>query len=434
MVYIHPIKPDKKERFVVKAMFEVIKYEGDNSTLVYKYPIEDFNTMSQLVVQQAQEAIFYYKGQLADHFNLPGTYTLDTQNIPILRGLINLPFGKQSPFHAVVYFINKTEQMNNTWGVGGVPFIDSEYALPVKTGASGEYNFKIYDINIFMNKLVGTLSEFRTERVREVIKSTIQSRILNHLTKIYQEKNIDLFLVEAHIEEIADELANRVKRDLYEYGIELTKFIIINIAKHEESPEYRRYFDFKTQQQSLIDLKNKAELERAEAQIRIDISAMEQVAQQNIAQRGVMVDADAQAYRRQKEGITSVQEHAFIVAEKTAENEGAGNFAAAGMGVGIGIGSMGAAASAVGGLYADALSQTAGAFSQPQKVAETTSNFDTGFSLLGNVGLETVAEETGSNGKDDPKTRLIELKSWFDAGLIDEEEYKIKKADILNRI
>lgn len=41
----------------MKAMFEVIKYEGDNSTLVYKYPVEDFNTKSRLVVQQAQEAI-----------------------------------------------------------------------------------------------------------------------------------------------------------------------------------------------------------------------------------------------------------------------------------------------------------------------------------------------------------------------------------------
>ena len=57
-----------KGDFVMKAMFEVIKYEGDNSTLVYRYPIEDFNTKSKLIVQQSQEAIFYSKGQLADQF------------------------------------------------------------------------------------------------------------------------------------------------------------------------------------------------------------------------------------------------------------------------------------------------------------------------------------------------------------------------------
>lgn len=99
----------------MKAMFQVIKYEGDNSNLVYRYPEEDFNTKSRLIVQQAQEAIFYYKGQMADRFDVPDTYVLNTQNIPILRGLVNLPFGKESPFHAVIYFVNKTEQMNNRW-------------------------------------------------------------------------------------------------------------------------------------------------------------------------------------------------------------------------------------------------------------------------------------------------------------------------------
>ena len=72
----------------MKAMFEVIKYNGENNTLVYRYPVEDFNTKSQLIVQQSQEAIFYSRGQLADVFT-EGSYTLSTQNIPILRGLIN---------------------------------------------------------------------------------------------------------------------------------------------------------------------------------------------------------------------------------------------------------------------------------------------------------------------------------------------------------
>ncbi len=37
---------------------EIIKYEGDNSTFVWKYPCEDFNTTSQLIVHESQETIF----------------------------------------------------------------------------------------------------------------------------------------------------------------------------------------------------------------------------------------------------------------------------------------------------------------------------------------------------------------------------------------
>lgn len=40
------------------ALAEVIKYEGDNSTFIWKHPVEDFNTNSQLIVHETQEAIF----------------------------------------------------------------------------------------------------------------------------------------------------------------------------------------------------------------------------------------------------------------------------------------------------------------------------------------------------------------------------------------
>ena len=57
---------------------EVIKYEGDNSTFIWKHPLEDFNSLTQLVVHESQEAIFMMNGQALDLFG-PGRYTLKTQ-------------------------------------------------------------------------------------------------------------------------------------------------------------------------------------------------------------------------------------------------------------------------------------------------------------------------------------------------------------------
>ena len=51
-----------------KGLFSVIKYEGDNSTFVWKHPIEDFNLGSQLIVHESQEAIFFRDGQALDTF------------------------------------------------------------------------------------------------------------------------------------------------------------------------------------------------------------------------------------------------------------------------------------------------------------------------------------------------------------------------------
>ena len=72
------------------AVIDVIKYEGDNSTFVYKHPVEDFNTGSQLIVHESQEALFYMNGQALDLFG-PGRHTLETENIPLLRRFINIP-------------------------------------------------------------------------------------------------------------------------------------------------------------------------------------------------------------------------------------------------------------------------------------------------------------------------------------------------------
>lgn len=39
------------------SITDVIKYEGNNQTFIWKHPSEDFNTGSQLIVHETQEAI-----------------------------------------------------------------------------------------------------------------------------------------------------------------------------------------------------------------------------------------------------------------------------------------------------------------------------------------------------------------------------------------
>ena len=41
------------------AIVDIIKYEGDNNTFIWKHPCEDFNTTTQLIVHESQEAVFF---------------------------------------------------------------------------------------------------------------------------------------------------------------------------------------------------------------------------------------------------------------------------------------------------------------------------------------------------------------------------------------
>ena len=88
------------------ALFEIIRKEKEDGNLIWRYPKRNFNTLSQLIVQESQEALFFSNGKALDLFG-PGKYTLSTNNIPLLRNFINIPTGGKSPFTCEVYFIDK---------------------------------------------------------------------------------------------------------------------------------------------------------------------------------------------------------------------------------------------------------------------------------------------------------------------------------------
>ena len=161
------------------AIAEVIKYEGDNSTFIWKHPCEDFNTTTQLIVHESQEAIFFMNGQALDLFG-PGRYTLETQNIPLLKKFTNIPTDGKTPFHCEVYFINKTEQMAIKWGTDSrVQYIEPTYRFPLSIGASGEMSLSVSDSRKLLINLVGT------ERVLERNQLTNFFRRFNDKVKTY---------------------------------------------------------------------------------------------------------------------------------------------------------------------------------------------------------------------------------------------------------
>ncbi len=75
---------------------KIIKFEGPADVLAWKHPAEDFNTSSQLIVHESQEAVLFKNGQAMDVFG-PGRHTLDTDNIPLLRRMISIPTGGKNP-------------------------------------------------------------------------------------------------------------------------------------------------------------------------------------------------------------------------------------------------------------------------------------------------------------------------------------------------
>ena len=148
---------------------DVINYEGGNDVLVWKHPCEDFNTGSHLIVHESQEALFMCNGQVAEIFG-PGRHDLKTENIPVLRRLLNIPTGGVSPFHCEVYYINKSIPMDLKWGTPDQviamdpQFHKNEFRKELRGRIHGVVGRSFYSI-ISFSQVQGRIIRFRFRAV-----------------------------------------------------------------------------------------------------------------------------------------------------------------------------------------------------------------------------------------------------------------------------
>ena len=324
------------------AILDVIKYEGDNSTFVWKHPREDFNTSSQLIVHETQEAIFFLNGQPLDLFG-SGKYTLETQNIPLLRHVINIPTGGVSAFHCEVYFINKVEQMAISWGTDSkVQYMEPTYGFPISVGAGGEMSLRVADSKQLLIKLVGTESLLSREKLISYFRAFLMARVKTYIAQIFKANKISIFEVDEHLTEFSDALREKLIPDFAQYGIALERFFVTRIVKPDGDAQYEKFKELHFRQYSDI----------AEAKLRQQVGVIDQ---QTEAQK-MVIQSQGIAQKRQIEGYTYQQERGFDVAEQLAQNEGAGNFSSAGIGLGMMAGVGGAVGSSVGGMISEAFS------------------------------------------------------------------------------
>ena len=281
------------------ALSELIKYEGDNSTFIWKYPSEDFNNMTELIVHESQEAIFFANGQAADTFG-PGRYKLDAENIPILTKLINIVTGV-SVFHCEVFFINKTVQMGVKWGTDSkVRFIEPTFGVPVELGASGEMNLAVSDGRKLLVKLVGTMNGVAweeegngfTKSLQMSFRPLITTAVKSNLSAIIKQKNIDIVEVDEHLMEIGAALRENITPGFEEYGLTIPQFFLTTIVLPENDPNFKRLRELHTVSLQKRMASAEAEVRTSQAESRAVYMTAEAEAEARIkaAQRGAILE------------------------------------------------------------------------------------------------------------------------------------------------
>ena len=357
----------KTEEIRKDGLASIIKYEGDNETLVWKHPVEDFNMGSQLIVHESQEAVFFKDGQALDLFGA-GRYTLETQKLPLLEKIYKLPTDTEATFHSEVYFINMATQMGIKWGTDSkVRLFDPASGLHLELGASGEFNIRVTDSRKLLLKVVGTTGGLGQDQLlgngnsKGIFRSMVMTHVKSYLAAAIRENGINVLEIDERLVELSDALRDKINVRLAEYGLTMPEFFVSRIVTPDDDPNYRKMKEqFAEQYLGVRQEQIRKNIARAEAE-RKAVEAETEAQMKIIGARGeaealkIQKKAEAESYQMQAEaeaaemrmkGYTYQQETARKVGMEAMQNGITGNSAGGGAlgdvaSLGVTLGAMG---------------------------------------------------------------------------------------------
>lgn len=231
------------------AIIDRIKYDGtpDGSPwLLYKYPSESFVVGSQLIVNQGQEALFFKGGEALDLFGA-GTHTLQTGNLPILKKLVNLPFGGKTPFSAEIYYVNKTSRLDLRWGTAEpFPLEDPKYGMLLSIRSHGTYGIRINDTRQLVTEIYGAIPNGNTgdfAPIHAYFSGMLTNRIKTVLSSFMMGKNISFLEITPYLKELSEACRVEICEEFERFGIEIVNFYIETISPPKE--EYAKLREYK---------------------------------------------------------------------------------------------------------------------------------------------------------------------------------------------
>ncbi|MFN0053648.1 MAG: SPFH domain-containing protein [Planctomycetales bacterium] len=213
-------------------LIDIIEWiDDDRHTLVWRFPRyqNEIKNGAQLIVRPGQMAVFVHRGQIADVFE-PGSYTLKTDNLPILSTIQGWKYGFDSPFRSEVYFVSTRQVTDLKWGTPNpIMLRDADFG-PVRLRAFGTYALKCTDPKILLKELVGTDGVVEADEIGELMRSIIMTAFADMLG----ESKVAALDLAANYREMSDQLRQYVvERVDDEYGLDVPQLFIVNISLPE---------------------------------------------------------------------------------------------------------------------------------------------------------------------------------------------------------
>jgi len=224
-------------------IFDVVEHADEmRDEIVHRFPetgAGDFRIGSQVIVREAQSAVFFRDGKALDIFG-PGRHTITTANIPFLIDLIGKAFNDRSPFTAEVYFVSMREFPEQKWGTPQ-PILVRNPGMGLGVAllqGFGTYSFQVSDPQQFVTQIVGATAAYSTRDIKNRMRSMLLSKLQDLLGETTEAKNVaDLIGL---VEELGTGVRAKALDDFKALGLTLKSFYIESLKPSDKSVEELR--------------------------------------------------------------------------------------------------------------------------------------------------------------------------------------------------
>ena len=363
-----------------RNIIEPIQRQTDVDALVYLDPRQDFNTGSVITVAPNEQVIFVKNGEV--YGVLPsGRHSVATENYAVLSRIRNMLSGGVTTFTCQVYHVS-TSEIVMLWGASS-PISCGDYFLGngvigVKTPIKANGKFRLcFNIDENENscvktfmKLMGNKSYFGSADLENLFSTEITQKICVALGKTIT--NMSFKQPITAIAMLADDIVAQVMPSLNE----LFAYYGLSVV------------NFSLEPLDIVETPERAKyMDRMIAAVNVSNSQYNMAVQQELL-------------------------------KDVAVNPGAGGVASAGAGLGMGM--------AAGSAFATMASTAFNQVPQQQAPPQTA-----GFGGANRFGG---APQQEAPAQPDPMETLTKMKKMLEAGLISQQQYDDKVAEVLSRM
>ena len=242
-------------------IFDVIEYPNEmRDEIVRRIPetgFGDFRIGSQLIVREAQNAVFFRDGKALDTFS-PGRHTLTTANIPLVVDFIGKAFSDRTPFTAEVYFVSMREFPNQKWGTPQ-PILVRNPGMGLGVAflqGYGSYGVEVADAQQFVTQIVGAMGAYSMNDIQARLRAMLLSKLQDLLGETTKASNVPELI--GLVEEMGAGVRAKAQDDFKALGLTLKSFYIESLKPSDKSAEELRAM-------GMLDMATYTQLQAADA-------------------------------------------------------------------------------------------------------------------------------------------------------------------------